>query len=281
MFFDSVMRARRFFEEYFEAQNQLIPVSGHKLILLNAPVLVEEDYRHMRTVKHTTNGLHSTLWRTGQVLRALRGKGPVRAGAGCGYLVVLGKETTEFLLKTLRPSAVFSGDNRDYCEVTHEIPGSDLSTRTTPTIREVTFKSFSPSRHIRRPGFQFLSNPSILGIPSLSTHDRALPWHLAVVSPETSLDALIGIKSRVKTSPTGSLPLSARIPGTKAIPSYRTSPISTPQDSPLLSLITLFPPEDEAEVEEYMNPFGEIPITMRTMGSQERTKTIRNGITQV
>ena len=47
-----------------------------------------------------------------------------------------------------------SGDNRDYCEVTHEVPGSDLQAN---TVREVTVKSFSPSRHIRRPGLQLLS----------------------------------------------------------------------------------------------------------------------------
>lgn len=47
-----------------------------------------------------------------------------------------------------------SGDNRDYCEVTHELPSSDLQAN---TVREVTVKSFSPSQHIRRPGFQLLS----------------------------------------------------------------------------------------------------------------------------
>ena len=46
---------------------------------------------------------------------------------------------------------MISGDNRDYCEVAHEIPGSD------DIAREVTVKSFSPSQHIHRPGFQLLS----------------------------------------------------------------------------------------------------------------------------
>jgi hypothetical protein len=85
---------------------------------------------------------------------------------------MLGRQTTNFLLQTLKPLAVFrqvirltiilldkalthfltcSGDNRDYCEYNHTIAGDEHS------IREVTLKSFSPSVHIRKPGFQLLS----------------------------------------------------------------------------------------------------------------------------
>ncbi|KAF9231291.1 hypothetical protein BU15DRAFT_37428, partial [Melanogaster broomeanus] len=37
--------ARRFFEEHFGPLNQVVSISGHKFVLLNAPGLVEEDYR--------------------------------------------------------------------------------------------------------------------------------------------------------------------------------------------------------------------------------------------
>ena len=44
-----------------------------------------------------------------------------------------------------------SADDRDYCDVTHKVPGSDKK------IHEITVKSFSPARHITRPGFHLLS----------------------------------------------------------------------------------------------------------------------------
>ncbi|KAF9230304.1 hypothetical protein BU15DRAFT_83804 [Melanogaster broomeanus] len=218
-----------------------------------------------------------------------REKGLIRAGAGYGYQVMLGKETTELLKDSLAPLrgiqvSSASGDNRDYCEVTHEIPGSDLSTGTTSIIREVTIKSFSPSRHIRRPGFQLLSLiPPSSGAPTEPTltdapchlpdtlrifHSVYLPCLVVTgivllylgISPSRHrrrLSTLPSVsvghgrpssgsgsaiwtslwstwssrKSRVKTSSTGSLPLSARIP------SYHA-----------------FPPEDEDEAEDHMSP---------------------------
>ncbi|KAF9245066.1 hypothetical protein BU15DRAFT_41475, partial [Melanogaster broomeanus] len=318
--------ARQLFEEHFGPLDQVVPISGHKFVLLNAPGLVEEDYRrhaHGKTYDQWTplpGGVKSLMSTSdqendhapqpiillthiplsrpsGKSCGPLREKGSIRAGAGYGYQVMLGKETTEFLLKTLHPSAIFS----------HEIPDSGLSTRTSPIIREVTIKSFLPSRHIRRPGFQLLSLippssgapteptladapchlPDTLGIfhsvylPCLvvtsivllylgispSRHRRRLST-LSSVSvergrPSSESGSAIwsslwstwsSRKSRVKTSPTGSLSLPARIPSTKAIPSYRASPICTPQGSPLLSPITLFPPEDEAEAEDPMSP---------------------------
>jgi ethanolamine phosphate phosphodiesterase len=44
-----------------------------------------------------------------------------------------------------------SADDRDYCDVTHTLPGSDNETH------EITVKSFSPARHITQPGFHLLS----------------------------------------------------------------------------------------------------------------------------
>lgn len=191
-----------------------------------------------------------------------------------------------------------SGDNRDYCEVTHEVPGPDPQAN---IVREVTVKSFSPSRHIRRPGFQLLSlvppsssstGPTFADAPchlpdtlrvfrsiyvpcfiltavvllylniSPSRHKKGFsslsPISLRRYSrsspppePESAIwTTRTPLKSRIQTSPTTPLPLSTRIPSTKSIPSYRASPISTPQGSPLLSPITLFPSGDEGDVDE-------------------------------
>lgn len=49
-------------------------------------------------------------------------------------------------MRSIKPDVVFSGDDHDYCEITH--PGR---------IREVTVKSFSSNAGVRRPGLQLLS----------------------------------------------------------------------------------------------------------------------------
>ncbi|KAF7361763.1 Metallophos domain-containing protein [Mycena venus] len=163
--------------------NSKVVIRDHVFICLDAPSLVDEDYLR------SASGKSYELWdpiRGGSVefvksasiggSRAillshiplarpdtatcgpLREKGSIRRGVGHGYQNTLGKQTTTFLLKTLRPSIIFSGDNRDYCEYNHpvEVPDREAEESTVP-IREVTVKSFSLSNHIRRPGFQLVS----------------------------------------------------------------------------------------------------------------------------
>lgn len=70
---------------------------------------------------------------------------------------------------------LYSGDNRDYCEIIHS----------TVPVREVTVKSFSLSVHIRRPGFQLLSlvdpsTASSLSSPSLLDAPCNLPDQFAI-----------------------------------------------------------------------------------------------------
>ena len=59
-----------------------------------------------------------------------------------------------------------SGDDRDYCEYTHTITPPDPDSRKVTRIREVTVKSFSLAKNIRRPGFQLLSLMPPTGRPS-------------------------------------------------------------------------------------------------------------------
>lgn len=176
--------ASQFFAEYFGPLNQAITIAGHKFVLIDAPKLVEEDYHrhaHDQTfqewiplsggpiafLRSTADALvnpeplvlltHIPLSRpASKSCGPLREKGSISAGAGRGYQNMLGKQTTEFILKALQPSVIFSGDNRDYCEVSHAIPGLD-GPGSKAEVREVTVKSFSPSRHIRWPGFQLIS----------------------------------------------------------------------------------------------------------------------------
>lgn len=176
--------ARKYFTEYFGPVNQEVDLAGHRLIFIDAPGLVDEDYRRHGmgkqyetwtpavggpiefiasvAIKASSSPIilfsHIPLSRPASTsCGPLREKGSIRASAGYGYQNMLGKETTRFVLHMLRPAAVFSGDNRDYCNMTHHLPAADPNILAKTSVREVTVKSFSPSKHIRRPGFQLLS----------------------------------------------------------------------------------------------------------------------------
>lgn len=95
----------------------------------------------------------------------LRERGTIRQGHGLGYQNTLSNEASQFLLRSLGPSLIFSGDDHDYCEYSHPLPFSSASGST--TVREITVKSFSMAMGIRRPGFQLLS--LISTVPAIET----------------------------------------------------------------------------------------------------------------
>ncbi|KAJ7680471.1 hypothetical protein DFH06DRAFT_418962 [Mycena polygramma] len=163
--------------------NHQVVIRDHVFVCLDAPSLVDEDYQRSSTgtgyeawkpiqggsvefVKSASTGGRPTILLSHIPLARpdtancgpQREKGSIRKGVGHGYQNTLGKQTTAFLLNSLRPSLIFSGDNRDYCEYNHpvEVPDREAAEMAVP-IREVTVKSFSISNHIRRPGFQLLS----------------------------------------------------------------------------------------------------------------------------
>ncbi|KAF8806470.1 hypothetical protein BYT27DRAFT_7191027 [Phlegmacium glaucopus] len=177
-------KVRSYYLQSFGPVNKNFEIANHTFIGLDAPGIVDEDYqRHGKYItfdnwKPITGGpvsfvnqmaeyesQHAILLSHIPLSRSetaycgpLREKGTIRRGAGPGYQSMLGKQTTNFLLKNLQPVAIFSADNRDYCEYVHVGPGDSADT-TNPhgPIREVTVKSFSMSVHIRQPGFQLLS----------------------------------------------------------------------------------------------------------------------------
>ncbi|KAL0956454.1 hypothetical protein HGRIS_002601 [Hohenbuehelia grisea] len=165
---------RDFYQEHFGDSNQKLDIRGHSFVFLDAPSIVDEDYqRNARYVGYDswtplpdgpidfvknvrTDERPIILFSHVPLARPdtascgpHREKGTIRRNVGHGYQSTLGKATTHFLLQSLNPSAVFSGDNRDYCEYTHRSASSG--------VREITIKSFSPTRHIRHPGFELLS----------------------------------------------------------------------------------------------------------------------------
>ena len=100
-------------------------------------------------------------------------KASIRKGAGHGYQNLLGRLTSVFLLEALRPVAIYSADDHDYCEYVHNY-GHGRHSR---GAREVTVKSISTITGLARPGVQLLSLWAPNGRPSASTtsSDRLCP----------------------------------------------------------------------------------------------------------
>ncbi|KAI0293367.1 hypothetical protein B0F90DRAFT_1822136 [Multifurca ochricompacta] len=166
---------RQRYEHHFGRVNQHLTKANHSLILLDSPGIVDEDY--IRAGHGTSfeewiplrdgaiefvKGLAAEEEQLGPAIlfshiplhRAesrqcgpFRERGTIHRGVGHGWQKTLGKQTSSFLLEI----CVHNADDRDYCDVTHKVPGTDKE------IHEITVKSFSPARHITQPGFHLLS----------------------------------------------------------------------------------------------------------------------------
>ncbi|KAL5523938.1 hypothetical protein ACEPAG_8111 [Sanghuangporus baumii] len=177
--------ARRHYTRYFAPLNNKVSIANHTLIMLDSPGLVDEDYRRAGTGKSFEDwqaipggtidfindfaGVgseepvvlfsHIPLFRPDTAgCGPLREKGNIRRGVGPGFQNMLMRDTTRYILRYVRPTVVFSGNDHDYCEYTHSIPllseGPDAKIDYVP---EVTVKAISSAGDIRRPGFQLLS----------------------------------------------------------------------------------------------------------------------------
>ncbi|KLO20354.1 Metallo-dependent phosphatase, partial [Schizopora paradoxa] len=178
-------RRRQRYLANFGPFNERISIANHTLALLDAPGLVEEDYKRasfgtdFENWKGSSDGAVEFIkeFRRGQSQGSkdpvilfthiplhrpdtascgpLRERGTIRRGVGFGYQLTLGKLTAEFLLRNTRPSLVFSADDHDYCDYTHKVLLDEDNEAF--TVREVTVKSFSMAMGIKKPGFQLLS----------------------------------------------------------------------------------------------------------------------------
>lgn len=79
----------------------------------------------------------------------------LRQGAGKNYQNELDEATSKWLLESLRPTLVYSGDDHDACVIDHPVdvqPGSSIT-----SVRETTVKAFSMAMGVRQPGYHLLS----------------------------------------------------------------------------------------------------------------------------
>ncbi|KAI0047527.1 hypothetical protein FA95DRAFT_1559071 [Auriscalpium vulgare] len=186
---------RQRYERHFGAVNQHASLANHTLVLLDAPGIVDEDYlragqgvsfEDWTPVQGGTVEFVKGLAADGQtepvvlfshipLHRAeskqcgpLRERGTIHRGVGRGWQKTLGKHTSAFILENLRPTIIFSADDKDYCDITHVLPHTSLDP--SRAIHEVTIKSFSRVRHIQQPGLHLLS---LLPAPPASSPDHA------------------------------------------------------------------------------------------------------------
>ncbi|KAF9222694.1 Metallo-dependent phosphatase [Gyrodon lividus] len=192
------------YADHFGHRNYRRTIGNHTLIFIDAPALVEEDllraehgqgYDSWPAVAHGPVEFvkqSASIGSQGPVILfthiplarpldaacgPLREKGSIRQGYGLGYQNTLMDGATEFLLESVKPSLIMSGDDHDYCEYEHTIPSSNEK------VREVTIKSISMAMGIRRPGFQLLSLTSTVPSPD---HITQIP-----VSPPLEVPCLL------------------------------------------------------------------------------------------
>ncbi|QRV94090.1 hypothetical protein RhiJN_22108 [Ceratobasidium sp. AG-Ba] len=172
-------KARQRYLSHFGGQtNYQVAIANHSFVFIDAPALVEEDYRRyeeeesfldwtairggtiefVNRLAQESNPKPRVLFSHIPLSRSaaancgpLRERGSIQRGAGLGYQNLLGRHTSQFLLDSMKPIMIFSGDDHDYCDIRH--PRSEGG----QGPREVSVKSFSMAMGIRRPGFQLLS----------------------------------------------------------------------------------------------------------------------------
>ncbi|KAH9176291.1 Metallo-dependent phosphatase-like protein [Lactarius sanguifluus] len=165
--------ARSRYRAAFGPLSQHVVLGGHSILMVDAPALVDQDWlreqagesridglpqdlnylKHLR-MQHTPDAplillSHIPLYRSNSSCGPLRERGSIPVVRGNGYQTQLSPETSRLLLEEFRPSLIFSGDDHDYCEYTHDFAGEH--------VPEVTVKSLSIAMGIRQPGFQLLS----------------------------------------------------------------------------------------------------------------------------
>lgn len=130
------LEARAFFDSNF----------GTSIVKLNPRILLS----------------HVPLFRdvTTQTCGRFRENPVFHTNAGYQYQLALGPELSMELLTKIKPELVFSGDDHDYCDISHtevEHPDQKL---TIP--REITVKSISMAMGIKHPAVQLLSFKNVL-----------------------------------------------------------------------------------------------------------------------
>jgi hypothetical protein len=200
---------------HFGPLNQRVQLANHTLLFIDALGLIEEDVERTRashsnrqwqskpggaiefiekvqpvvSKERTILFSHVPLFRSDDAsCGPSREAGNIHQGGGInsGYQNILGSSLTEFILRSIRPTIIFSGDDHDSCQHLHS--SSDFQ------IPEITVKSMSIAMGIRRPGVQLLtlgSEPTLSLSHKLCLLPDQLGIYLSVYLPFSILSVLI------------------------------------------------------------------------------------------
>lgn len=151
------------FEEYFGNTSYILESDGYAIVVLDTVSLSSDDPKLKNSVLSILNNelpamprvlmTHVPLYRSADV-----SCGPNRQklntiipdGAGYQYQNLISKELSQYILDIVKPIAVFSGDDHDYCKVAHSYGNNN-------SVAEITVPTFSMSQGIRSPGVMFLN----------------------------------------------------------------------------------------------------------------------------
>eukprot|EP01098_Paradermamoeba_levis_P013916 TRINITY_DN6488_c0_g1_i2.p1 TRINITY_DN6488_c0_g1~~TRINITY_DN6488_c0_g1_i2.p1 ORF type:complete len:412 (-),score=52.68 TRINITY_DN6488_c0_g1_i2:225-1460(-) len=156
------------FSLYFDLVNQLVSIDGHQMVFLNTlsldqtfpnPVLAAEAKNLVKQVAAGPAGrsrvlvTHLPLYRPITATCGIhrRSNPQIKQGVGNQYRNLNYPADTEWILSSLQPDLVLSGDDHDICEVEHEIETSGKK------VTEWTVGTFSFTQGNHYPSFGLLS----------------------------------------------------------------------------------------------------------------------------
>jgi ethanolamine phosphate phosphodiesterase len=134
--------------EIWETCNtQLVLLDTPSLLNTNDPSIFDAPMTFLENLPDLRPGVSRILFTHIPLFRAAdtpcgeyrESRRPIYYGAGYQYQNTMSEDMSGRILRAVSPSAVFTGDDHDYCLVQHMIEGQ------TETIPEYTVKSFSMS----------------------------------------------------------------------------------------------------------------------------------------
>lgn len=155
------------FAAFFGPNNDFLEIGNHSIVLLDSISLSSEDENIRKPAEeflesvnnYLTPGYphilltHVPLYR----INSQQLCGPQRESTklfpvqkGKQYQTVISSDLTTKVLNTIKPTLIFSGDDHDYCKITHDIESGSSAT-------EITVKSAAMTAGIKYPAIQLLS----------------------------------------------------------------------------------------------------------------------------
>lgn len=154
------LRLRERFERYFGNASYILETNyGYSFVIIDTVSLSSDNPEIREAALNVLEGplpnaprilmTHVPLYRSADV-----SCGPNRQklnsiitdSYGYQYQNLISKELSDYILNKVKPIAVFSGDDHDYCKVTHEYSAEDKP------ATEITVPTFSMAQGVQYPG---------------------------------------------------------------------------------------------------------------------------------